>query len=415
MSELKVVAKRPNNTANHGARDNGRGQQEPTSSSSNRRDMVGHSGRGGGRIQESCQRNDRNRHDFHNTSSGRDRHDANFRRHMIRSPKYYEQITATLNRLDHGGIKFRGETSECDICCRESDLFAVGSCLHPICIECGIRLRILCKNETCPKCRTVIDMLYFVPFPGDWNGYQIPFQCIEHRDTAKYKIKLADDYVARCYDSYLSHQCIICGKRGEKRVFETFAQLNQHVYMVHRFEFCDICVENLNLFTHERKFYSQVDLKRHLELGDSDDKSFKGHPQCLFCKKRFLDGEFRYKHLRKEHFFCQICDAEGRSNYFFPQHKDLLSHYKAKHVVCEEGECLHLGIVFRTDTELKLHKSRDHAAGPQTLTLDFHFSGRNTTGSSRGGRAAVGYIQHERHLRENKLVTIYLTSICLIF
>lgn len=51
--------------------------------------------------------------------------------------------------------------------------------------------------------------------------------------------------------------------------------------MVHRFEFCEICVENLNLFTHERKFYSQLSLKRHLELGDSDDKSFKGgYLQC---------------------------------------------------------------------------------------------------------------------------------------
>lgn len=44
---------------------------------------------------------------------------------------------------------------------------------------------------------------------------------------------------------------------------------------------------------------------------------FPGHPQCLFCEKRFLDEEFRYKHLRKEHFFCQICDADGNSNYFY--------------------------------------------------------------------------------------------------
>lgn len=76
-------------------------------------------------------------------------------------------------------------------------------------------------------------------------------------------------------------------------MFETFAQLNQHVYMVHRFEFCDICVENLNLFTHERKFYSQSGLKRHLEQGDSDDKSFKG-------------GCLKYTCSSVEHSICYI-------------------------------------------------------------------------------------------------------------
>uniref|UniRef100_A0A0R3S3J8 RING-type E3 ubiquitin transferase n=1 Tax=Elaeophora elaphi TaxID=1147741 RepID=A0A0R3S3J8_9BILA len=410
MPQSRVVAKRSSCTVNHQASDNEYTRQQPTNSS--RRDMARNFGRGGGRIQQPYQRDGPN-NGFKNTSNGRDEHGVKPRKHTISSSK-------CENRSDHGGIKFRGEVSECDICCRQSDVFAIGPCLHPICIECGIRLRILCKNETCPKCRAIIDVLYIVPFPGDWSDYQIPLQYTEHKDAAKHKVKLADDYVASCYDSYLSHQCLICEKKGEKRIFETFARLNQHVYMVHRFEFCDICVENLNLFTHERKFYSQSNLKRHLEQGDSDDKSFKGHPKCLFCEKRFLDEEFRYKHLRKEHFFCQICDTEGRSNYFFPEHKDLLNHYRAKHVICEEGECLRLGIAFRTDTELKLHKSRDHAAGPQVLTLDFHFSDRNIAGPSRGGRVVqsarstfsskqnipkTGLVPHKQPLRENKPVS----------
>ncbi|CAG9538160.1 unnamed protein product [Cercopithifilaria johnstoni] len=105
--------------------------------------------------------------------------------------------------------------------------------------------------------------------------------------------------------------------------------------------------------------------------------------------------------------------------HYFREHKDLLSHYRAKHIICEEGECLHLGIAFRTDTELKLHKSRDHAAGPQTLTLDFHFSDRNPAGSNRGGRTAqlthsafaptpntskISLTPHEQPLRQNKSV-----------
>lgn len=61
------------------------------------------------------------------------------------------------DREDHGGIKFQGMVTECDVCCLKSDLFAVGPCLHPICIECGIRLRVLCSDEKCPKCRSHVE------------------------------------------------------------------------------------------------------------------------------------------------------------------------------------------------------------------------------------------------------------------
>ncbi|VDN35229.1 unnamed protein product [Gongylonema pulchrum] len=71
------------------------------------------------------------------------------------------------------------------------------------------------------------------------------------------------------------------------------------------------------------------------------------------------------------------------------QHKDLLKHYKAKHFICEDGDCLKLGIAFRTDTELKLHKSAQHAAGPQTLNLDFHFSDRSAPGQNRENRSSA--------------------------
>ncbi|VDK26665.1 unnamed protein product [Anisakis simplex] len=60
-------------------------------------------------------------------------------------------------RSHHGRIKMEGAIMECDICCRESDLFAIGECLHPLCMECGIRLRILSKTDSCPKCRATIE------------------------------------------------------------------------------------------------------------------------------------------------------------------------------------------------------------------------------------------------------------------
>ncbi|VDK74711.1 unnamed protein product [Anisakis simplex] len=81
----------------------------------------------------------------------------------------------------------------------------------------------------------------------------------------------------------------------------------------------------------------------------------------------------------------------------FSQHKDLLHHYKKEHVICEEGDCKQLGIAFRTETELKLHKSRDHAAGPQTLDVDIHFTDRSFGGGiSRGGGGGASSSSHHR-------------------
>lgn len=295
------------------------------------------------------------------------------------------QLLDGTGREDHYGIKMHEPTVDCDICCRKSDLFAVGPCLHPICMECGIRLRILGKNEYCPNCRTHVDEMKFVHYTGDWSPDVVNIkESFPHKDASRYKLIFENEYAANCFDSYLAHVCPICKKKGELRKFQTFASLNQHVYMVHRFFYCDICVEHLDLLSHERRVYSQADLERHLEKGDVDDMSQKGHPQCLFCEKRFLDEEYRYKHLRKEHFFCQICDADGNSNYFYNDHSELVRHYKEKHVVCEEGECKQLGIAFPSEVELKLHKSTEHAAGRQTLNLDFYYDRGSFSGNTRG-------------------------------
>ncbi|VDN05639.1 unnamed protein product [Thelazia callipaeda] len=247
-----------------------------------------------------------------------------------------------------------GQLSECDICCRESDVFAVGKCLHPVCMECGIRLRVLCRNQICPKCRAVID--------------DLPLRFLKHKDAQEYRIHLADDYVVQCYNSYLSHPCVLCDKKHGKRIFDSFALLSQHMLAVHRFEYCGICVENLYLFTVERKFYSRSDLERHMKSGDPDNQSFKGHPQCWFCSTRFLDDEARYKHLRKDHFFCQLCDADGVDDVFFSNHSDLLDHHKSLHFVCEEDQCKVLGLAFRTETELKSHKSNCSISSQSSTT-----------------------------------------------
>ena len=59
-------------------------------------------------------------------------------------------------------------------------------------------------------------------------------------------------------------------------IFKTFRQLDQHIRREHEMYFCDLCVTNLRVFTHERKFYNRKDLVEHRRKGDPDDTSFKG-------------------------------------------------------------------------------------------------------------------------------------------
>ena len=70
------------------------------------------------------------------------------------------------------------------------------------------------------------------------------------------------------------------------------------------------------LFSAERKIYNRQDLAIHKRKGDADDKSFKGHPLCQICDNRFLDTDELWRHLRKDHYFCHFCDADGKHIYF---------------------------------------------------------------------------------------------------
>lgn len=72
----------------------------------------------------------------------------------------------------------------------------------------------------------------------------------------------------------------------------------------------------LQIFTHERKWYSRKDLARHRMQGDPDDTSHRGHPLCKFCDERYLDNDELLKHLRRDHYFCHFCDADGAQDYY---------------------------------------------------------------------------------------------------
>lgn len=129
----------------------------------------------------------------------------------------------------------------------------------------------------------------------------------------------------------------------------------------------------------------------HRRKGDSDDKSYRGHPLCEFCDKRFFDNDALIRHLRTEHFFCHFCEADQISNEFFSTYSDLKKHFKSKHFLCEEEECQKVQFTnaFRTEMDIRAHIARHHSnllskqEAKQIRTFGIDFSYR---GSGRGRR-----------------------------
>lgn len=98
--------------------------------------------------------------------------------------------------------------------------------------------------------------------------------------------------------------------------FETGAALKNHLRKEHELFYCDICTEHLKIFSFERRAYTREQLAQHRRKGDPDNKSHRGHPLCEYCDQRWLDRDELFRHLRKEHYFCHFCDADG-SNHFY--------------------------------------------------------------------------------------------------
>jgi len=169
-------------------------------------------------------------------------------------------------------------------------------------------MRVLCGQRECPICRQENPKVVF-------TQTRKSFADVEHEPFSldrKHAICFETEAVRAAYDSLLAHESPF----DDGMAFTTFAKLEQHVRRQHERFYCDLCVSHLKLFTHERKCYDRVSLATHRRKGDSDDTSHRGHPLCEFCTVRFFDKDELYKHLRKDHYYCHFCDADGKQVFF---------------------------------------------------------------------------------------------------
>ncbi|OAD62261.1 hypothetical protein WN48_06999 [Eufriesea mexicana] len=261
----------------------------------------------------------------------------------------------------------------CVVCYKNVDIYSIGMCEHPVCYECSTRMRVLCCQNECPICRQDLPKVVFTKLIK-------PFRQLHKGDLldTRYNIYFDTPDIQNKFYDLLANVCYIC---KEKSVFNNFNSLKDHMRYQHELHYCDLCVENLKIFSHERRCYTRSDLAQHRRKGDVDDKSHKGHPLCEFCDQRYMDNDELFRHLRRDHLYCHFCDADGLHQYY-SSYDYLRDHFRQEHFLCEEGMCVEekFTSVFRTDIDLKAHKASVHskqlskAAAKQARTLELEFT-----------------------------------------
>lgn len=276
--------------------------------------------------------------------------------------------------------------NNCVVCFKNVRIYSVGECEHPVCYECSTRMRVLCRQNECPMCRHEMGMVVFTERIRPFKRMKKDYSSFNQ----EYRIAFENDYIQEAFENLLLYVC----KKCHNKPFSSFDSLTEHMRRIHDLYSCDLCVDNLKIFPKEFRYYSRSDLNKHRRVGDIDDKSHRGHPLCEFCNIRYVDRDELYRHLRKDHLFCHICDSEGIQQ-FYGVYGMLRDHYKQDHYLCEEGDCLkeEFTSVFPTEIDLKAHKAlvhcknlRNKLAVKQARTLELEFTLAPRIGADRRNR-----------------------------
>lgn len=289
--------------------------------------------------------------------------------------------------------KIMNESSEnlCVVCFKNVEIYSIGECDHPVCYECSTRMRVLCEQNECPICRQSLSKVIF-------TDEKRPYRELETSNRSeyynkKYKICFANLQIQKAFYDLLDHPCPKCDSKS----FYSFDALKEHVRKEHELFYCDICVSHLKIFSFERKCYNRQELALHRRKGDPDNTSHRGHPLCQYCDLRYLDRDELFRHLRREHFFCHFCDADG-SNQFYADYDSLCDHFRTVHYLCQEGDCAseQFTAAFRTEIDLKAHIANVHskslgkqqAKQARTLQLEITLGPRPGRSGGSGGSSS---------------------------
>lgn len=109
---------------------------------------------------------------------------------------------------------------------------------------------------------------------------------------------------------------------------------------------------------------------------------------CEYCHKRFYSDEEILQHCEENYFKCFICERDNILYHYFKSYDFLETHFKNKHFLCMEKECLEKKFVaFKTELDLQAHNvkvhlpkknlSRSEKKQLKTININFHMSGNS--------------------------------------
>lgn len=165
-------------------------------------------------------------------------------------------------------------------------------------------------------------------------------------------------------------------------------ELRKHVRETHGMNLCDICTRHKKIFAHEHQLFTSSGLQAHYRGQDPVEPSFKGHPECGFCRSRFYGDDELWEHCRDRHEECFICVRKGIRHRYYLDYEKLSDHFDSEHFACKKPECLERKfVVFDNEIELKAHEVEVHGGGKKSRKVEIEVPFRRSTPGLEGGRA----------------------------
>lgn len=263
----------------------------------------------------------------------------------------------TLNIIS--GISNSIENITCIICCEQRSFVSVGSCDHPICSVCSLRIRFKSSDYSCPVCKQTLDIvIIFSPVANANTNYKL--SSVSRMSTfSSFNISandILDDqppipgfevdimtkmifYKCKAHFKELremrSIKCPV--NKCPSANFVSVKSLLEHFNQYHPgSRLCSLCLEHRPLFICEQAIYSDKSYKDHMrnwsqhgstnsnENSRNDNISatasmllkYKGHPPCQFCCHPYFDINQLYKHMNVSHITCYLCPASMQYRFY---------------------------------------------------------------------------------------------------
>ena len=254
--------------------------------------------------------------------------------------------------------------TQCVICGEKIEYYSIGQCNHKeICYYCTLKNRTFYNDKKCPLCNINLDLVFISPISEiktfeelskeDFSSYY------QDNDSEKIGVYYLDISSLEVVMRLKAFKCPIdyCVK---EEPFDTYQELNQHLFESHQKIYCKVCVKDGKKFISEQKVYSKSEIKDHNLYGDMDE-DIPPHHKCPFCGDLYYNDEFLYKHMSNSHFMCEICKNFDKKIIFYSALPNLLQHNKLYHYCCPFGECKDvLYIAFSSKKQLIQHFENKH-------------------------------------------------------